>query len=118
MNELEKISQSLGLANIKKHIFICADQTKPKCCSKDESIKVWDYLNKRLSELNLGETEVFFRTKANCLRVCKNGPIMVIYPEGIWYHSVDERMIDKIIQDYIIGGKIVEANLLCLNNSL
>lgn len=118
MNELEKISQTLGLSHIEKHFFICADQTKAKCCSKEESIRVWEYLKERLAKLNLGDNRVIFRTKANCLRVCKQGPIMVIYPEGIWYHSVNEKIIDKIIDDYLINGKLVKENLFCFNNAL
>ena len=86
--ELKNKSQKLGLEKYKRHIFLCADQTNPKCCSKEAGIESWNYLKKRLTELNLtsDENPAVFRTKANCLRVCTAGPIAVVYPEGTWYH--------------------------------
>ena len=97
--------KKLNIDKIERHIFICADQTKPICCNKQMSIDSWDYLKLRLKELNL-ETRIF-RTKANCLRVCEYGPILVIYPDRIWYHSVTIPLIERIIQEHIIGGQVV-----------
>ncbi len=98
--------QKLNIDKIERHIFICADQTKPICCDKQISLDSWDYLKLRLKELNL-ETHTF-RTKANCLRVCEYGPILVIYPDRIWYHSVTIPVIERILQEHIIGGRVVE----------
>ncbi len=107
LETLTRVADAIGTSQIRRHILICADQSQPKCCDKERSIAVWNHLKKRLRELGLTRQGGIYRSKANCLQICQHGPIAVVYPEGIWYHSLDEAAIDEIIDQHLINGQPV-----------
>lgn len=123
-SKLAEVAEELHIPRIRRHIFLCADQTKPQCAPREVTLESWDYLKKRLEELGLTRGDAcIFRTKANCLRVCEQGPIAVVYPEGTWYHSAVPEVLERIIQEHLIEGRPVaeyvfaEAKALSVRNT-
>lgn len=126
---LSVISEALSIPRVERHLFLCAEQTNPRCSTREQSAEVWRHLKRRLKELGLasapppwqGKPEeaalvppgdgCVLRSKVDCLRVCEQGPIAVVYPDGVWYHSVDVEVMDRIIAEHLLAGRPVEDHV-------
>ena len=111
--QLETVAAKLGIGSYRRHVLLC---TGPNCCSPEDGLKAWETLKQEIKQHNLGSGDhACYRTKVGCLRICCQGPTMVVYPEGTWYHGMTADKIPRFVQQHLVDDKPVEEWIFAQN---
>lgn len=101
------------IPQMRRHLLLCAG---PDCVATPEGEAAWTYLKKRIGELKLdGPPAGLFRTRCHCLRICTDGPILVVQPDGVWYKNAGPALIERILQEHVLGGKVLSEHAFAIH---
>lgn len=105
-------ARKLGIAAASRHILLCYNQRSANCASRKEMAEAWEYLKKRLKQLGLYSAGGLLVSKCQCFDICKGGPIAVVYPDGIWYGRCRPAVLERILKEHVLGGRVVEEYVI------
>jgi (2Fe-2S) ferredoxin len=98
-----------AIASAERHLFLCMG---PDCCNPAEAEVLWEVIKRRVRETGLRA----MRTKAQCFRICTGGPWLVVYPEGVWYGTMNPERFERVLSEHLLGGHPVEEWVVTRNS--
>ena len=101
--QLQAALEKLHIERTSRHVFLC---TGPKCCTPEAGVAAWEALKEKILDTGLsGGDEICQRTKVGCLRICCQGPTMVVYPEGTWYSHMTADRMERLVREHLKEGR-------------
>ena len=111
--QLAAAAAKVGIGGYGRHVFLC---TGSSCCTPEVGQAAWEALKNALKEQQLGSgPNACYRTKVGCLRICQDGPTMVVYPEGTWYQGMSAERIPEFVKRHLKEGQPVEEWVFARN---